>query len=520
MSTTAQTISDARVAGGRRAWVLAACCLASCAKNTEPPPWVFRPPATAAFNAGWATYGLWMSVVGLGALAFLLIGGVLGDIFGRRRVMQIGLGGLIAANLFAVVAPSAPWFVVSRFGAGAFGTLVLPLSLSMLYLAYADDELARARAIGVYVLITSTALLTAGLLGQLMKMLFDWRVTFAVPTALGALAFVLVRRETVESSVPHGRRFDVVGHAAWALTVLCLMVSLVAWGSDRPNAPLALAGALAGVAVGIGLIVWWDMYTPDSVFGQSQIQRRALVVLILFGLCMQFGFVAFVTQVRNVLQAVYGYGVVLATVALAPLALGMLAAVIVATRRLVNARPRPLLAGSILAGGVICALAAVTGAAGFYPWLGLLLLAFGAAMILANVAWTAVFLSSMPEDVVGVRTGINSSVFQLGGSLGSGIAAALLADLGVSFYERLLVAAGVPAQRLDQAVAALNSLLDPATPNAALDPAVGERLLGGYQIAYLAAYNRVLLTVAGVCLVGSLLAWFALPRRGPGATAR
>ncbi|NTU78161.1 MAG: MFS transporter [Chloroflexales bacterium] len=174
-NTTVQALGKAEASGRRRWRVLLACCLASSAKNTEPPPWIYHPPATAAFNAGWATYGIWMSLVALGALAFLLVGGVLGDIFGRQRVLLIGLGGLIAANLLAVVAPTAPWFFASRFIAGAFGTLVLPLSLSVLYLAFADDVALRERAIAVYVLLTSAAFLISGLLGQLMGTLFDWR---------------------------------------------------------------------------------------------------------------------------------------------------------------------------------------------------------------------------------------------------------------------------------------------------------------------------------------------------------
>ncbi|NTU79928.1 MAG: hypothetical protein HGA45_11075, partial [Chloroflexales bacterium] len=56
-------------------------------------------------------------------------------------------------------------------------------------------------------------------------------------------------------------------------------------------------------------------------------------------------------------------------------------------------------------------------------------------------------------------------------------------------------------------------VLDPATPDAALvDPAVAARLLADYQLVYLAAYERVMLLIALVCLAGSLLAWFGLPR--------
>ncbi len=505
--------SDTGVRAERRWWILAACVVAALAKNTEPPPSVFWAPEVAAFNAGWATYGFWMSVISLLSLAFLLIGGVLGDMFGRRRVMLIGLTGLLVGNLVVLLVPSVPWFIVARSIAGAFGVLVLPLLLSMLYLAFDDDAVACARAIAIYVLFTAIATLTAGLLGQLMNRLFDWRGTFLVPITLGIVAIALVRREVGESRVDLGRRVDVVGHAAWALTVLCAMASLLAAFSQRPQAGWVLTGALSGVGVGIALLVWWDRHTPDSIFGQSRIQRRFLIVLMIYGLCMQFGTIALVTQVRNVLQAVYAYGPVLASLALIPYVLGMLLMVLYASRRLVDADPRPILIGSLLAGGVFCATIGLTRAAGFYPVLALLLFGFGAAMVLAGTVFTFAFFIAVPSDALGVRTGINSSVRQLGGGIGNAMAAGLLAIYGTAIYQRMLLIAGVPSERIDEAMGALNIMLDPTSPGAAAFPDVGARLLAGYQVAYLAAYERVLLITALVCVIGALIAWVALPHR-------
>lgn len=515
--SSAPTQAQPAAIGGRRWWILAACCLATSAKNTEPPLYLFRPPVEGAFNAGWTRYSLTMGALTLAALAFLLIGGVLGDIFGRRRVLLIGLGGLTVANLLALLSPSVPWFVVTRLVASAFGILVLPLSLSMLFLAFSNDALARSRAIGVYVLITNTAFLISGLLGQLMISSFDWRASFAVPTLLAVAAFALARREIAESFVPRERHVDVIGHAAWAMTVLSLLLGVVAWSIDRTYSPVVVMASLGAFAIGVAFLTWWERYNRRSVVAQSTIKRRALIVLILFGLCMQFGFVGFSTQVRDALQVVYGYNVVIATAALAPLVLGMFGAVLFATRRLAGASPRPLLSGTLLAGAAICAVTALTGATGAWPWLLTLLLAFGATMVLANVTWTAVFLLALPEDVVGVRTGINSSVFQVGGSLGNAVPASILATIGLLQYTQMLLAAGVPRRQVDDAVAALNSLLDPSAPDAALQPGASELLLAGYQLAYQLAYERVLLIIAAVLLVGSLLAWVGLPRRA-GAT--
>lgn len=503
----------AAFAGRGRRWVLAACCLASCAKNSEPPAWVFRPPGLQAFGGGWTTYSLFMSALSLGALAFLLIGGVMGDIFGRRRVLLIGLGGLLAANLMTLLSAAVPWFVTMRLVAGAFGVLVLPLSLSVLFLAYADDSAARVRAVAIYVLLSNTAFLSAGFLGQLMHSQVGWRASFALPTLLTLAAFVLARREVGESAVPRERYVDVIGHAAWTLITLSLLYGLVSWVIDRAYAPVARGASLVAIAIGVALLAWWERHNRETIIGQSRIKRRALVVLILFGLCMQFGFVGLVTQVRGALQAAYGYGNVWATLALAPVLAGMFGGILYAGRRMQGAGARPVMTGGLLVVAAVCALTALTGASGAWPWRSVLLLAFGAAAVLANSAWTAIFLRALPQDAVGVRTGINSSALAVGASLGGSLPAALLTRIGLEQYTRLLLASGVPDERLEPALAALNRVLDPATPDAALlDPALAARLLSGYRLVYLAAYEQVLLVIALVCLIGSLLAWFGLPR--------
>ena len=82
-----------------RRGVLIACCLASCAKLSEPPTWVYQPPGGGPFNVQWAEYGIVNSVLTLLSLGVLLVGGVIGDISGRRRVLLLGISGMVVANV-------------------------------------------------------------------------------------------------------------------------------------------------------------------------------------------------------------------------------------------------------------------------------------------------------------------------------------------------------------------------------------------------------------------------------------
>ena len=510
-TNTAQTTPLAALRASGKWWTLVACCVATCARLLEAPLWVYREPTVQAFNAGWARYSLLMSIVTLGTLAFLLIGGTLGDIFGRKRLLLAGLAGLTLANLLGILSSAPVWFLTTRLIAGITGALIIPLSLTMLYLAFSRDFSARTMAIAIYISVTSTAGLSAGLLGALMYSLGDWRTTLVVPTVLAITGWLMIQRTTEESRVAAGRRFDIIGHASWSLTALGALFGIIVSQVAGVYTTAIVASSIIAVIIGVAVLIWWDRHVADSVLGQSQIPRRALVVLIVYGVCLQIGFVGFLGLVRNLLIAVYDYHVVVAAAALAPLLIGMVGMALYGVRRLMHLRAGTIMSGSLLAIVIVIGLAVLTRAAGFYPWLALLLAVVGAANVAAGTAWTSVFFSLVPKDAIGVRTGISSSVTQSGGAIAGALTGSLLVSFGLADFVRRLVAAGVDSAQTDAAMDALNMILNPATAEPAIDPIIRDQLLAGYQLTFLAASDRVLLIVAVIAIVGSLVVWFGLP---------
>jgi hypothetical protein len=229
---------------------------------------------------------------------------------------------------------------------------------------------------------------------------------------------------------------------------------------------------------------------------------------------MQFGLVGYATQVRGALIAGYGYSSLLGTLALAPLALGMLAMALVGTRRLEGLRVRPMLAFGLVVAGIVSALTALTQATGVYPWLAVLLFVFGAAMIACNTAWTFSFLTAIDDRMIGVRTGISGALFELGSVAGGTVAGALLAAIGLAEAARRLRAQGAPSVDLDAALSSLNVLLDAATTDpTVLDSTVARQLMAAYQLVYIASYEQVLLIIAAVCVTVGAAVWFGLRAR-------
>lgn len=491
--------------------MLAVCCMAGVAAWIEPPLWILRPPGVQAFGQNWVDYNLIVSIITLITLTFLLAGGTLGDIFGRRRVILVGLGGLVVANLLLLMSRSIPWFLAMRFVVEISGALVVPLSLTFLYLIFAEDVQARYRAIAVYIVVTSIASLSSGLLGQLLATAFDWRAAFAIPTALAAVAFALFWRYAPEGRAAPQHRLDAIGHAAWTLMLLALVFGVLEYAPSGAYGNIVLLASLSFAAIGLVLLIWWERYSPGTLFGGDRIRRRALTVLTVFGVALQVGMVGYLVHVRSAMMAVYGFDAVLASLALAPYIVGMLLMFLPPIQqRLTRMRLRVVMAGGLAAVSVFCVATGLTFGASSYLVVAALMAGFAIAATAASTAWTGVFLHSVPGELIGVRTGINGAISRIGSAIALALTSYLLASSGQEDYTRRLLAAGVPLDRLEEAIAALNIVLDPATSSEVVDPDIALRLVAGYQLSYIQAFQWVMLVAAGICLVGSAVIWLAM----------
>ncbi len=152
----------------RMSWtILAASSLSSSARLLEPPLWVFNPPGVEPFDAAWNNFRLVTSLSGVLLIVFLLVGGLLGDLYGRRRIWMIGLVGFIVCNLLIMAFPGLAWRIVLQFCALAFGSLFAPLILATLNLTFPDRS--RTLAFAIFVSVNAIALQLAWLQGQFLS---------------------------------------------------------------------------------------------------------------------------------------------------------------------------------------------------------------------------------------------------------------------------------------------------------------------------------------------------------------
>ena len=179
----------------------------------------------------------------------LLTGGLLADLYGRRRVFMAGAAIFTAASLLCAAAPGIALLIGGRALAGIGAALMLPASLAIIRVVWPDPA-QRAHALGIWAGCNGVALAIGPTLGGLLIRGFGWRSIFVVVIPLGLAALALARPTLPESSDPQERAFDAPGQILGAIALGALALAAI----EAHGRPLA---ALAAFATSTIALAWF-----------------------------------------------------------------------------------------------------------------------------------------------------------------------------------------------------------------------------------------------------------------------
>ncbi len=495
----------------QRWWILGASCLLAVALGTSPSVAALLTPTTPdVFGITSHSVQLTVNVVQLIVVAFVLFGGALGDLFGRRRFLLIGSVGFVVTGLLTAAAPSQATFVAGRVLMGLFSALVLPLAVAILRVTFPPREL--ARPLGIYTAVSGMAQLGGPLLTQLFHNALTWRVAFVLPVLCGAAGGELVRRYVRESSAEGGRRrVEAVTTAAWAGVVLAVMFAISAPTAGTYAARYLLVGLVIAVVATLVLIVS-SVQTHGNAFGRAMPNKRALAVAIVAGVVLSMVVGGVLLQLTNYLTTIERFGPVRMILAISPFGPGILVGGLLAGRL-----TRPLGVRTLISAGLALMGLALVGIAFISPTLSYWLLIlpfffFGLGFNAANTCVLDTILSMVAHDLAGAAAGVNEAVGRIGGAIGPLFTGTLLLQFGGLLFLKRLQATGLTPAQIAQAREALNMMLRNTTaPNIAPDRL--QRLLAGYHAAYVTGLQHTILVAAAVCIVGAAFVWFVMPKR-------
>jgi EmrB/QacA subfamily drug resistance transporter len=370
--------------------------------------------------------------------ALLLPGGALGDRYGRRRSLVVGLILFGAGSAAAMTVHTADSLIMLRGVLGLGAALVMPATLSTITSTFPAEQ--RTRAVSVWAGVAGGSavlgLLTSGVLLKVWSWpsVFGLNVVLAVVALIGTLKFV---PESADSDAP---KLDVVGAAVAAVGLLGLVFSIIEAPSSGWVSLRTLGGIAAAAVVLVGFVLWelrqdYPMLDP-RVFRHRQLAAGSLSILVQF-----FAFFGYTFIILQYLQIVRGDSPILASVSVLPLAVAMMPVSRLTPLLVSRFGPRAVCVSGLGLMAVAFVVIAQVGAHTSYWLLVAGLLPLGAGMGAAMTPATSGITDALPAAQQGVGSALNDLSRELGGALGI----AVLGSILDATYRSRLHLPGVPA---------------------------------------------------------------------------
>jgi EmrB/QacA subfamily drug resistance transporter len=419
-----------RSATGR--WVIAATVLGSgMAAIDATVIGIALPTIGREFHASIATLQWVVTGYSLTLSSLLLLGGSLGDRFGRKRVFLVGIVWFSVASAACAVSAGSGQLVATRLLQGAGAALLTPGSLAIIEASFAAED--RSEAIGAWSGLGGVATAAGPLLGGYLIAAASWRWIFLINLPIGVVVLILSNRHVPESRDPSATGpIDVAGAALATGSLAALAYGLIegpahGWG---PGAVAALAaGACAAMAF---LVVEHRSNAPMLPLQFFSNRQFAVTNAVTFVVYAGLGGVLFLLPAM--LQIVNGYSALGSGVALLPLTAVMLIFSARSGRLAAAIGPRLQMAvGPVVVGIGLVLLGRAPGSTSYLSGVlpAVLVIAAGLATTVAPLTATA--LDSLSETHAGVASAVNNDVARIGGLLAVAVLPALGGITGTSY---------------------------------------------------------------------------------------
>jgi EmrB/QacA subfamily drug resistance transporter len=439
--------------------------------------------------------------------AFLLVGGSLGDRYGRRRVFVLGAAIFAVASAWCALASGPEQLVVARAVQGAGGALLVPGALAIVGASF--DEAQRAKAIGAWGALSATAMAVGPVLGGWLVEEISWRAAFLISPAMAVVAIPIALWHVPESRNPEVRSLDLLGAVLATSGLGGVVYGLIESSTSGFGEPLVLAALLVGVVTLLAFVFierrGENPMVPPALFRSRNFDGANLVTLLFYmALTGSLYFVPFLMMQVHGYSALAVGSVFLPFVAMA-LLLSPLSGHILAR----FGAKVPLVVASLAAGSGFV-LFAVPGVehdsywTSFFP--AMVVQGFGMALVITPL--TAVALGSVEREHSGLASGVNNAAARVAAPLA-------VAVLGVLVYtafsanldarlESMDLSGGIRSE-MEAAKADLGAAEAPHGVNARtaadIERAIDESFVAGFRAVMLGCVGLALMSALAAALL-------------------
>ncbi|MEK6252784.1 MAG: DHA2 family efflux MFS transporter permease subunit [Actinomycetota bacterium] len=390
--------------------------------------------------------------------SLILLGGSLGDRYGRRRVFVLGTGLFTAASMLCAIAPNVELLVVARLLQGIGGALLTPGSLAMIESSFRPAD--RARAIGAWSGLGGVATALGPLLGGYLVDAVSWRAIFLINLPLGIFVIAMASRHVPETRDPTtSGHLDFAGATLAGLGLAGTTYALIE-APGKGASPLILLAGIGGVVALVAFLLGErrnaNPMMPLEIFGSRQFSAANLVTFVVYAALggVFFLLVAF-------LQISLGYSPIAAGAASLPVTVLMLllSARSGALAQRIGARI-PLTAGPLVIAVGLLLMTRIDPGDSYVSTVLPAVIVFGLGLTLVVAPVTATVLAAADARHSGIASGINNAVSRVAGLLAVAVLPLIAGLTGDSFYDPSAMADGFRVAMVACAVlAALGGVL-------------------------------------------------------------
>ncbi len=423
--------------------------------------------------------------------ALLLPAGGLGDRFGRRVALIVGLLIFGGGSAIAMTANSASELIGLRAVIGVGAALVMPATLSTITSTFPDAK--RTRAVSVWAAVAGGAAVLGLLASGLLLTTFSWRSIFGLNVVLAALALAGTFRFVPESADPDSPRLDLVGALIAVLGLFALVFSVIeaptyGWLAARTVVGFVLAFVLLGAFVAFELRQDAPLLDP-RVFRKRSLSAGSLSIFVQF-----FAFFGFTFTILQYLQLVRGDTPLQAAVQVLPLAAALMAVSRLTPRLTARFGTRRVCAAGLTLIAAGMAIMAQLDAHSSYWLMAGGLIVLGVGMGAAMTPATSAITEALPSAQQGVGSALNDLSREVGGAIGIAVLGSILS----ATYKSSVDVTGLLAQvgaKVKESFAVASHMSGPIASRAS------DAFVTGMHVALLTASGVALIAAVGVTLL-------------------
>jgi EmrB/QacA subfamily drug resistance transporter len=393
---------------------------------------VAQPELAVEFNASQNTVIWIINIYTLSLAALLLPLGAIGDRWGRKSMLLLGLVIFGIANVVAGLASSSIIMLAARLLSGIGAAMIMPITLAVITSTFPAEK--RSKAIGIWTGVAGGGGILGMYLSAVLVDFANWRWLFVLPLVLIVVSIVMALRFIPNSSEKAVHKFDIIGSLLSIIAIIGIVFSLHEAPNEGLTSPMVIASFLIGV-LGIVAFVIWELRQEGPLLDLKLFRERGLAsgsisLLAIFGVQAGIFVVLF-----PYFQAVLGWSGLSSTLALMPMAILMMIASGIAPRLVPKIGSRSTMAlGIFLGGGGLVLMATLVSVDGGYLSVLPGMLAMGLGMGLSMTPSTEAITSSLPNERQGVASALNDLTRELGTALG----VALLGTLVTAGYSNAI----------------------------------------------------------------------------------